>query len=533
MLGGNSYILYADNLDSDFLHLIHLKTSNTAFAFFDYDQKIQQIINGVPRIAYRSGLNFVVVIFSLFKDPLNAYIFNHFLIHAIGFWGMFLLLSKHIFSNKDELTVLIISLSFSLIPTYNVYGLSVMGQPLLLFAFWNIYNNKRSWWNWLIIILFPFYSFIVYVGPFIAFFIVLFLIWDYSKKSIINKKLIIALVLLILGYMISEFNMIISYILDIFVSHRKHYGLPTDTITHAITKSGQLFLGGYFHSGNVFWGLIFILSIVSIFKNKHQLEIGILVSLVGIALFHGFYSKIIQISHIHFLTEFALNRFHFLYPLFWFVLFALAIKHYKSNQIKVFLAFSQLCLMFVFNEEFKENFSKIIHKTSNQPSYDQLFAKKQFDTIRKIINQPQNLYRVVSVGIEPTVAQFNGFYTLDSYQANYPAAYHEQFGKAIEPELKKNAFLAKYYYQWGNRIYTFSDEVYRKTNYVRQNKIERRNALSEIENLSLNMDILKQMGGKYLFSGYPIKNAAHLKIELLRKVEDNNSWWDVYVYKIN
>ncbi|MDQ0218917.1 hypothetical protein J2S21_002011 [Peribacillus cavernae] len=64
---------------------------------------------------------------------------------------------------------------------------------------------------------------------------------------------------------------------------------------------------------------------------------------------------------------------------------------------------AQILLLAVFNE-------KIINQ--NNPSVNEFYAEKLFQNIKEHIAQPQEDYRVVSIGIHPAIAQYNGFYTI-------------------------------------------------------------------------------------------------------------------------
>ena len=69
---------------------------------------------------------------------------------------------------------------------------------------------------------------------------------------------------------------------------------------------------------------------------------------------------------------------------------------------------------------------------------------------------PVEDYRVASIGIHPAIAQYNGFYTLDTYNNFYPLSYKHEFRKIIEKELEKNKKIRNYFDAWGGRCYFFT-----------------------------------------------------------------------------
>jgi hypothetical protein len=48
-----------------------------------------------------------------------------------------------------------------------------------------------------------------------------------------------------------------------------------------------------------------------------------------------------------------------------------------------------------------------------------------------------NVFKAKNIGIDLTVSQFNEFYTLDVYLADYPLTYKKTFRKIIAKELNR------------------------------------------------------------------------------------------------
>ncbi len=161
VLGNDSYITIHDNLDGEFLYKYLLVATGKALSFGGR-AVIDNVMNGQPRSAEPSGLNVSLLLFYVFK-PAAAYIANHILVHVIAFCGMLLLLRRHFLAEEDEYVLaLLISICFLLVPFYTTHGLSVAGQPLLGYAFLNIRAGQHSWTDYAIVLLFPFWSHIVY-----------------------------------------------------------------------------------------------------------------------------------------------------------------------------------------------------------------------------------------------------------------------------------------------------------------------------------------------------------------------------------
>jgi len=61
----------------------------------------------------------------------------------------------------------------------------------------------------------------------------------------------------------------------------------------------------------------------------------------------------------------------------------------------------------------------------------------------------------MSINIDPMIAAYNGLYISDGYYTQYSLDYHEKFSKVIKKELIYLEKDAKYFTNWGQRIYLF------------------------------------------------------------------------------
>ena len=131
----------------------------------------------------------------------------------------------------------------------------------------------------------------------------------------------------------------------------------------------------------------------------------------------------------------------------------------------------------------------------------------------------------VSVGIEPAVAMYNGFNTLDGYLCINPLTYHDAFRRIIAPALDKSERLLDYYDTWGGRIYVF-DESESFSMPVTRNKT------MESKKIYINTSAFEKMGGKYILSRYVILNADELGLVLVDDFDGNESIYHIFVYSV-
>lgn len=59
-----------------------------------------------------------------------------------------------------------------------------------------------------------------------------------------------------------------------------------------------------------------------------------------------------------------------------------------------------------------------------------------------------------------------------------------------------------------------------------------KNSSKVIKNLDLNIQPLKQMGGDYILSSVPIKNANENSLQLQKVFNSKDAYWRIYLYKV-
>lgn len=296
--------------------------------------------------------------------------------------------------------------------------------------------------------------------------------------------------------------------------------------------------------------MIIILSIMASFANI-KLNMGknatllllIIVILLGISLFQGLFiwEGLIPLKEsIPLLRGFQMDRFYFLQPTLWYMLFAMSLFiisriRYGKYIVLLFIGFQMYYLVVNNNSNYNQLLSNVntsyrkIKGANIEPeglTYRKYFSENLFKDIKDYIAIPQKEYRVVSIGLHPCISTYNGFYALDGYIANYPLEYKHQFRKIIENELAKSKKWQEYFDFYGNRCYIFIAELDKfwfentKDNHY------------QITNMELNIDQLKSMGGKYILSVFRIMNEADNGLVLMKIFERDDSPWRIHLYKV-
>jgi len=227
------------------------------------------------------------------------------------------------------------------------------------------------------------------------------------------------------------------------------------------------------------------------------------------------------------LTSFQFDRFYFLYPTLIFLLIAYSI-YYLYDKKKFVLVFIFLSIIFVGlirqNTELKLNYKLLCKKSILQPTFKQFYDTDLFLQIKES-NNIQNNTKVVSIGMFPSIAEYNGLHTLDSYMSMYKLEFKHDFRKVIWKELEKSEEIRRYFDEWGNRCYLFTSEL-------GKSYLNDKDCGKTIKNLEIDTAALKNIGCQYVFSAVRIENYASLLLEFINSYTTSESYWEIFVYKV-
>lgn len=533
LLWDKAYIRIHDTLEG-----IDYQVLFNAGKTFDYSPgaTLEQVLGGQLRAAFKTGWSFVALwqwLFGLY----GGYIFNYVLVHLAAFGGMFLLLRQYFFYEKQDLPVLLgVALCFAWLPFFNNLGISVAGLPLVAWAFLNILKKERVAISWLVFTLFPFYSDIVWAG------IPLLLTGGlYFLYFLIKTKRWHWLFASALGWMAALYLAVNWQLFQItlwpgdFISHRTEYDYFYNknlTLEGSLSQAVQVFFSSHHHVG-IFISLPVLLaaSWSARWFGWQRRELRILITIVCLSLFYGFYNWLVWLAGDHFelLKTLKFERMIVLLPVLWMILFASSLLRLNRRRIfqrsVAWLLAGQLLIGLVANDEFFHNLHQLAGHP-RKPNFQAFFDRKLFAAIDRHIGLPKDSYRVVSLGMHPSVAQFNGFYTLDCHASVYNLVYKHQFRKIMEQELDKSEIIRKEFDYFGNRCYLFSAELGKEYDAFTCGKAEGR----QVKNLQIQAEAICELGGCYLFSAVEILNPAENSLQLSGTFE--GKYWRVQVYQV-
>lgn len=542
VLQQRSYITIDDNLDAE-LNIPYLLVSQKVVFNYDASAVVVPIMNGLPRNALRPGLSATVAFFEVLP-PWAAYLAHQLAVRLLGLLSLYALLRRCWLPGAQHKVVLaVLALAWALLPLYSMYGLSVLGQPALLLAFLELRRGSRQLWPWQLIGAFPLWSIFVFVGPFVLAALGVFTLWDAWQARQLNWRLVAGLLLLTGMYVVVEWPLFYSLLVARqFVPHRVEFDLarlsPT-SIGAGLRSTVQYLLFGQYHASRFFRGLIVVAVVVAMAQARGSARrrlvrqfLGWGAVLVAVALFCGLYVLLMgQLQkQVPLLGAFNFNRLHFLTPLLWFAVLALALQAIQSPRLRLVLAAGQLAIGLIMNPEWVNNLRELAGRPLPQePNYAAYVAPGLFQTIRQTIQTQTGLrpaqYRVACLGLPPAIAQLNDFYTLDSYQNNYPLAYKKQFRPIIAGELAKSPLLRTYFDNWGNRCYLFSAELGKD---FRVGAAQKR----VVQDFAFDAAAFRQLGGRYVLSAVRLAAPAQSGLRLAAVFEQPGAFWRIHLYEV-
>jgi hypothetical protein len=527
ILGEDAHIRVHDNLDSNLAWYKVLAESGQIAG--SLQSRIPQIINGLPRNALGTEYSLIVWLYVWFPTMI-AYGISQAITRFFAFLGMYLVLKDHFIKGKDSSMIRVgTALAFALTPFWPSGMLSTLGMPLALWAFLHIRKGRGAWSHYLVLTLLPFYSSIVLGFFFFLSAIGLFWLSDVIRGKGWNWKFLISIAYMTAVYLITDYRLVYSFLFDGEANSRDEYFHARLTFLHSLRLTFKNLFIGHTHVMTVHTLIVLpviIAAMILIWKHrkwaKERIFVFLFVLNFALSAWYAFwfYKGWLPLTErFHFLDTFNFARYHFLRPLILYILFAIGLKVLWNEKLLrktvPWLVAAQIILLLFTNEEI------VYHK---KPSVREFYAEQQFEEIKNHIGKPQNSYRVASIGLHPAIAQFNGFYTLDTYNNFYPLSYKYQFRKIIEKELDKNKRIRVYFDEWGGRCYLFTDELGK--HYMFKKTSKRR-----IENIDINLEPFKQMGGRYIFSSVPIDNAMENNLKLDEIFTSKESAWEIYLYE--
>lgn len=536
-------------LNTDMLYLFHDELDGELLTYIMqakhlFDDSIPEFLNGSPKTSLTMPAPALIVLFK-FLTAKKALFITYMSIAIISYVGMFL--CANYFTSTPYIAA-ITGVLFSVLPFYPVYGLSVMGQPLLLFAIIQLYQKKNTAISFIIVLFFVVNSSLILVGYADIIMLSAFILFCILKKRPF-KRILAGLISMIIGYVFLNISLLKNILLPSgsFVSHKEDFIVGS---SKPLNQFFDLFYHGAYHAesnqeGIVVLSLITLLISIILYKQLNEngrIAVQRLASLIIIATLIAALSALYKCAPVAAfrnrvggpLLYFQLDRFYWLYPLIWFLVLSLSLylmstflKSKPFQRVAVSTVVAIIFLLQINHCTIKDNFQRLSngwYASMMYASIDDFYQPELFSKVDSIIKESdKSAYRVASVGLYPSIALYNGYFCLDGYSNNYSLDYKHSFREIIASELAKDETIRDYYDNWGNRCYIFSHELGIRFYLSKNSGIT-------LNDFDINTNKLKELNCRYLFSAVPICNND--KLELVKKLSANQSVYDLYIYKI-
>ncbi len=527
ILGENAYVTIHDFLDQNVVIMNTLKRTGLLTSF----RGIVPNMNGLDRSLFPFFTPFDIKMLCYLLLPTYWAIITYtFIYKTFAFLGMYLLIDTYIFQGEKKGISCLLSIGFALVPFYIELALSGAGFPLVTWAFLNLYHNKNKVWSYIAIAFYTFNSLLAYGGFFFMAVLFCCMVYDFYCTKKFPKGVFLGVVFMGVVYILANWGTFYSlFFSESFVSHRSewvHYSSIKDDLVEFLKI---IFLSQY-HAGTILAAPILLLYLFIWIKYRKNYAIlqktAFLYVIIVVGVFLGMSLKL---SHLQIFVSIQFDRFYFFYPSIITIMLAtichILIQENKTKWAVVMAVFG-LFSGIIFDTEVRKNAQILIGKEISQPTYCQFYDTELFDKIYSDLGLlPDYQTKTVSIGIFPAVAEYNGFYTLDSYRVNYPLEYKHEFRKIIVNELDKSAELKDYFDNWGSRCYIFSSELGKKFLYGK-------NCGVSIQHLDINTNQLRKMNCQYIISAVPILNYEELNLDFEKSFTSDHSFWKIYLYSI-
>lgn len=536
----NCIISTWDNLDSYF---IWYKILAQYGWFLPLNFEISELMNGVPRNVFHSELIFQVAIFN-FLTPLKAYITVDLLSRFVGFLGTYLLLKDFVLKHEQDNPLLLsgISLCFAFIPNLlTLTFLTILGQPLWLWAFLNIRKGNYKYYNWLVITLIPFCVNFELITPFFLSVIGGIWLFDLITKKKFNPIFLLSIFYCAFISFITIYRFIyISFFDKNFVPHRKDWSISLiqhfsqySFLSSILKGINTQFLNNgencAFTATKLVITPVFLFSLIySAYKKSKKFFLplfGLLIFYIIVSIIYGlgFHYEPLQafIDKYEGLKQFQFTRYYFMLPMIGVLTFAISLEFLKETFQKfgkilvLFFILSQIIYLFAQNPYITSNIRRYVthEKISSENytlSYKEYLSEENFKLVKDYIGKPQNSYKIATIESIPfNVAAYNGFHSINGYLNLYPWGTKQKLNKLNQELIKQHLRNSIYLTIWGHQQIILPDEN------------------------SFDTNVMREMGVEYLISSKIITQTKNSKLLFLKEFPPlQDKAYPIYLYKL-
>jgi len=568
--GEDSYISIHDNLDLFTPQFQMMKNDGTFFS----QSASTDFLDGISRNVLPSEFSLYTVLYMIFPS-FSAYVIGYLLKIVIAIIGGGLLGADMLFDFRDKENtaknklmpvIILCSFAYGILNLFPAFGIPFASIPLIIYFLRRAYKTgfKRYY---IYILLYPFLSYFSYFGIFIMGYLVIAIIWISIRDKKFSKRLLISLIMLVIGSVLCEYRLFATMLFSDEVTIRSSMVVANLSLSEIFSQMADVFVNGMMHANDAHLYIVMPVCIVYflyinikyIVKKNAKMILCDSYNLLALCLIfntviYGLYyfepfRNLVEML-VPPLTGWQFNRTIFFNPFIWYAEFTLvmcrmiifAYKSAKRAFLKyiayILIAASVLVILIQpalplgdstrYDDLYTTAYGtyyKICHdgQTVDTLSFREFFDTDLFEEIKENIDYNEG-EMAVAYGLYPAQLEYNDISTLDGYLGFYSQEYKDKFRKVIAPALELQEASRIYFDNSGIRCYLYSGTESSIPMYTK--------SLSGItaEDLYVDMDALKDLDCKYIFSRIELTNADDLEINLLGCFE--GSAYKIYVYEV-
>ena len=560
ILGKGSYVQLHDQMDGEILNYIYQAK------YLLQGNVVAEFMNGMDKCSMLPPAPFGVLFYVLFS-PQKAFAVMQWFLLIVGFFSMFELCR----TLRMHLEVcLAVAVLFCFLPFYPTYGLASFGQPMLVLAGIYLVEEKQTVAKRVLacsmIALYAGFSSLALIG--FVWIVVggMLTLWQLIQKRIGKAfRLGLGTAVMVFVYMLTNLDLIKSVLgISGFVSHRQEM-IVNPTLDLVERAQSLLFVGGPY--SNVYSVAILVAAVCSLaflycigakqkksgiiseIANENIItrckHIGVVLFLLAVGIVWAVLWNSKAVLDIRnaiggMITYFHADRVSWIFPFMWVLVLASVLDIWvtwffetKGMWIKVICCVAALGLCMVQGaQEFRDgtinkNIRLLLFENYQQITWESFYMEDVFAEMKEYMEEDTSSYSVVSLGIYPSVALYNGLTCADGYSNNYDLEYKHEFVKIMEKEMKKNPETEARIQTWGNRLYLVSGE------YGMATLIEKGSGI-QFEDLDYDIEAMKNLNIRYVLAAGQIVDASEMGIELVREepFSSAGSYYEIWLYKI-
>ncbi|MCR5848480.1 MAG: DUF6044 family protein [Lachnospiraceae bacterium] len=549
IMGEDSIISYNDQLDGELLTYI----LNAKHLFEGLDT-YSELMNGIPAAGMVSPAPLFVLLFKVFP-PFVCLMIMTLSSRLSGFLSVYFLCRE---CTRKNLIAFFAGMAFMMMPFYPVYGLCIPGQAFvwLSLILLSKENTRMRYMliSYTLIILYAATSSVALVGFGI---IIVFAVYAFVlafRSRVRAFRVAVACILLIVTYTLCNMPLVRQLVglgYD-FVSHKSEVLIVGNTVIEML-KTYILGRDLYTWCAQSIIAVFSVISLIAAFilssEKKHFFKenraifntLGFIAAVIFLIVLYSLPVTVdLRNNAKGVLHDFSFIRISWMLPVAWILLFSQCasalIDRFKENKKKALrIAAYSICIAVSlvifgvsgFRSDSKTTVMRMIKgKEYKQISYRQFYSEDLFDKVEEMIGRDRSDFSVISMGLTPASAAYNGFNCLDAYSNNYDVEYKHEFRKIMEKELAKSDYYTSYYDDWGNRCYIYLSAYKTGINAYFYN--------ITFNDIEIDFSKAGEMGADYVISASPIAGWEEMGIRLLNEnpISSPDCWYELYVYEI-